>query len=69
MILEIRKMAEQKIPTFLPNFSTGPHLSVGLGDYPLPAKPQTASQPQPMDVPQPPSEGKVIGIVQPGVNQ
>ncbi len=61
-------MTDNKIPT-LQNFSTGPHSESGLGSYPLPAKPATASQPQSMDVPQPPSEGKVTEIIQPGVNQ
>jgi hypothetical protein len=68
MILEILNMADVKIPT-LQNFSTGPHSESGLDSYPLAPKPDSASQPQPMDVPTPPSEGKVTGVIQPGVNQ
>ena len=61
-------MADVKIPT-LQNFSTGPHSDAGLSSYPLPDKPDTASQPQPVDVPQPQVEGKVTEVIQPGVNQ
>ncbi len=60
-------MDNNKIPV-LQSFNTGLNSDPSLSSYPLPLKPE-ASQPQPMEVPQTPSEGKTTEVIQPGVNQ